>query len=832
MNQHPVLSHRTARIPLSAWLLAATLCWEASASAQTSSPPPTPASTPATSADTASGGPVTKLEKFTVSDVPVSEQVLPTVRPVASVYGDGMSVLDIPRSVSSVNSAWMADRGVKDSMDLGQFAPGVYSAANYGVPAVPQIRGDFAQVYMDGQLTPYTFTSVLPTFNGAEAMDIVKGPGSAVYGPQGNGPGGYVNLVMKQPYFDGDHGDISATLGSWASGHSNGNPMYTIDFGGPLSKDLAYRVSYHASYGDGYYKDTKAEDQDIYMNLTYLLSHNTKIEWWGEFYDQRFNEVAGANRPTQAFIWNGTYVAGTSVSGYAGIFGLLDPATISVVKLPAYITVENNQDANLSRRFISQGTETVDLSSDSQLINHTFFEVSAARQFEGFGYDEVMPLNQEIQDRLEYHTTKTLGGITNTVIAGGDFRYSRLVSYNDFSLQPFFYFDLTKDLSQVLIPGYSTYLHDTIGSGMQVPGYPGFSGQNGSSGDQDSHIYDTAAFVQDNIQWTKELSTLLGFREDNVKADSSSPPFINANVTPSVYQPQGYYYSANVTALDPSYFASLVYKLTDASSVYFTFDKVDAILGSGNFGGVNVTSGSGATDPNHQLGVALKTGSTLYELGFKQSFLGNKLYFAADVYEQKKTEPQIEGPALLVKTQGVELDTVYQPTVALTFNGNFTYQNATAFGGYFYQQTGNYLDGYPTSFVVPGAGGLTGTGLGSPNFTGYQPPTGRIRAPGVPQLLANFFVEYKFASGFGFGGGPKITGKQYANDQDTLHIPGQYEVDGYIFYKWGKHWDVHVNINNLTNQRILDTIDTSFAGNDLIFVSEPINASVTVHYRF
>jgi hypothetical protein len=43
---------------------------------------------------------------------------------------------------------------------------------------------------------------------------------------------------------------------------------------------------------------------------------------------------------------------------------------------------------------------------------------------------------------------------------------------------------------------------------------------------------------------------------------------------------------------------------------------------------------------------------------------------------------------------------------------------------------------------------------------------------------------------------------------------------------------VHVNINNITNQRLLDTIDTSFAGNDLIFVSEPINASLTVHYRF
>jgi outer membrane receptor protein involved in Fe transport len=790
------------------------------------------ATTSSTTTTDANGEPVTTLEKYTVSDVPISEQVLPTVRPVSSVYGDGMSVIDIPRSVSSVNSAWMSDRGVKDSMDLGQFAPGVYSAANYGVPAVPQIRGDFAQVYMDGQLTPYTFTAVLPTFNGAEAMDIVKGPGTAVYGPQGNGPGGYVNLVMKQPYFDTDHGDLSFTFAGWASGHSYSNPSYTLDFGGPITPKLAYRISYHASYGDGYYEDTKNEDQDIYANLTYLFSNTLKIEYWGEFYDTRFNEVAGANRVTQAFIWNGTYVGGSVNSSYAGIFGLLDPATITISKLPDDVTVENSQDVNRSKRFLSQLTETANLTADSQLINKTFFEVSASHQFEGFGYDEDMPLNQMIQDRLEYHDSFTTFGIPNSLIAGADFRYSRLVSYNDFSLQPFFYFDLTKPLDQVLIPGFSSYLHDTIGSGLQVPGTFGYSGQNGSSGDQDSHIYDAAAFVQDNIQLTKEFSLLLGFRQDSIKADTSSPPFLNANATPSVYQPEGYYYAANVIAEDPSYFASAVYKLTDTASVYLTYDRVDAVLGSGNFGGVNVTSGSGSGDPNHQLDVALKTGSTLYEAGYKQSLLGNKLYFAADVYQQEKSEPQIEGPALLVKTVGLELDAVYQPTVALTINGNFTYQDATAFGGYFYQQTGNYLDGYPTSFVVPGAGGLTGTGLGSPNFTGYEPPTGRIRAPGVPQLLANLFVEYKFPQGFGFGVGPKITGKQYANDQDTLHIPAQYSLDGYVFYKFTKHWDVHVNINNITNQRILDTIDTSFAGNDLIFVSEPVNASVTLHYRF
>ena len=77
--------------------------------AQSSTPPPAAASTTTSAANvsvsssnTASGAEeqkVTTLEKFTVSDVPVEDQILPTVRPISSVYGDDRDIIDIPRSV-------------------------------------------------------------------------------------------------------------------------------------------------------------------------------------------------------------------------------------------------------------------------------------------------------------------------------------------------------------------------------------------------------------------------------------------------------------------------------------------------------------------------------------------------------------------------------------------------------------------------------------------------------------------------------------------------------------------------------------------------------------
>ena len=127
--------------------------------------------------------------------------------------------------------------------------------------------------------------------------------------------------------------------------------------------------------------------------------------------------------------------------------------------------------------------------------------------------------------------------------------------------------------------------------------------------------------------------------------------------------------------------------------------------------------------------------------------------------------------------------------------------------------------------------GKSGTGVGAINFGATTPVLTRIRAPGVPQVLANAFVEYKFPDGFGFGVGPKFNGEQPANDQDTLHIPGEVEWDGYLFYR-RKTWDVRVNINNILDTRLLDPIDVSFAGNDLIYVRQPITSSITFRLHF
>jgi len=851
-----------------------------SSAAVATSAPASPAAGPASSS--LKSDKVTTLEKYTVSDVPITEQVLPTVRPIGDVMGDESNIIDIPRSVSSVNEAWMQDRMVKNAMDFGQFSPGVYSAAQYGIPAVPFIRGDLSQVYVDGQIATYTRNTIPPSFNGVEAMDIVKGPGSAVYGPQGEGAGGYVDLVMKEPYIDSFHGDIEVTLSGWTSGHSYSNPEATLDFGGPLSDSFAYRVSYLERWGMGYYENYHNSTQDLYAAMAYKAAKKLRFDGWFQMYSDRTNENTGVNRVTQQFIDHGIYVTGPAspvTSGpnayfgydiatpgaapgtygtYAdGSYSAVNTATASTVALSRTAALIGPDDTARSKIFQSQLKTTLDLTPDSFVVNRSLFSLGRANKFETYGYDEYVPRTESIQDRLEYHDIFNVGPVENHLIAGGDFRFSWLISYQDFTTEPFSYYDLSQPASQIFYPGY-VLEGKTWGGGASIPGAIGYSAnasdpdEGAPSGDQWSYIYDSAAFVQDVIKITDKLSITPGFRWDHIAATDSTPPVIEDGyyayytyypLTTPIYIPRGQSsplyvnengvshstylgYDVSGTKEDESYFVSLSYKLNDTSSVYATYDRADAILGTSNFGGLDVDAT--ASNFSQALQQSLSAVSTLYEVGYKQSFLHNTLYFSAAAFQQTKLGVQIGGTSDKIRDEGFELDAVFQPSRQWTVNGNFTYQDATIFGNAFFQETGNYLDGYNADYVVDGQ---PGTGVGSPNFEEYDPPTGKMRAPGIPQLQANLFVVYTNPAGWGAGLGPQIQGRQYANDQETLHIPTEAEWDGYIFYRT-KTWEVRVNIKNLLNSRILDPIDVSFAGNDTIYVRPPITASLTIRYRF
>jgi iron complex outermembrane receptor protein len=767
-------------------------------------------------------GPITRLAPFTVTDVPLEEQILPTALPVTGVLGDSRSILETPRSVSFVNAAWMEHRGVRDAMDFGQFAAGVYSPAQYGIPATPQIRGDLGELYLNGQQMKFSRNSVFPSFNGIEALEIVRGPGSAVYGPQGQGPGGYVNLVSKRPYFDRHRTQLRLTLGYFVpDGQSHFNPEFQIDAGGPMGEGLAYRFSYLGRDGDGYYRYQKNETQDAYLAISWLGRNGFTLEWLGQFYASRFNEVAGVNRVTQAYIDDQLYAAGAvqplnafgSPVGSSPSFVRLDPATYRLVKLEPYQTLSTPRSSARAKRLVTQLIATKTAGPDARVRNLTYFETRTSRKFEAYGYDEYVPRDWALSNRFEYHRRFASDGPIRGFIAGADVEFQRLISYQDFSSEPFFLYDLTQPAETILFPPYPTT--GTFG-GLPIPGKPGYSGNPfPDSGNQDSEILDTALFAQADLNLMPQLTGVIGLRLDHIDARARSSNLVG--------RPTGSFYDVEDDILNPGYFVSLQHTIASNVSAYATYNRVHATTGTIIFGGIN-----GASNSREGLRNSMRGLSELLEVGIKASLFRESLFVSAALFEQTRQRPQLNAPAAEVQSSGVEVEAVFQPSTRVSLSANLTYQEATLFGRSFYQQTGNYRDGYPSTLVIDGQ---PGTGRGSPNFTRYLPPGGRMRATSVPSFLANAYLTIESESGFALGIGPQFTGRQYQNDEGTLIIPFQYQVDGFLAYRRAG-WDVQLNVRNLTDERNYTPIDPTFAGNDVIYPNPPLSASLTLRTRF
>ncbi len=468
--------------------------------------------------------------------------------------------------------------------------------------------------------------------------------------------------------------------------------------------------------------------------------------------------------------------------------------------------------------------ETVQFDEDTKLVNMTMLDNAFTRKFELYGFTTYMPIDYLVDNRTQFEKIFNFGSMKDTVTTGLDLRLMRTRSYQS-SNEPYFLYDLSASSKNFVLPVYAT---TGIFTGWHVPGAPTYSATPGSS-TQDSRLTDFAPFIQNDFQVTPKLSAILGFRMDHMQAQAASP-FLQGDPAQKLADaPYGLFYDTTASVSNPAYFTSLVYKLTPASSIYATWNRVNANLGGG-LGGVNAFSSNPITSPpNTVLTNNMKALSKLYEVGYKSGFFGNTLYTSIAFYQQTRVTPQVSpAPNVLIKADGIEAEVVWQPNKKLTINANYTYQDLTSYAAAFSQGTASYLDGYPTTMIVDGQHGL---GAGSPTtgagsqFT-FSPPTGKVRTAGLPADTANLFATYAFAPGWGIGMGPQIIGRRPAATYGPLYIYGEYQLDGFVYYR-AKKWDVQLNVKNITNQVLFDPISATSTGNDAILPRPPISASIT-----
>ncbi len=721
------------------------------------------------------------LDTFTVKEVPDDEQIMPTTRPISSVLGDDRNIIDTPRSVSSVNKDLMRQVRIKSVTDFSQFAPGVYTAARYGLATTPMVRGDLAELYFNGQRAKYSRDSVQPSFNGVEAIDIVKGPGSAIYGPQSNGAAGYTNFVTKQPYFDKQHTEVSLSYGAFNPDKNYSNTEWQIDNGGPISKDTAYRVSYLGREGSTYYQNTKDNTQDFFAALSHSFSSTAKLDVWVQYYKQTYSEVSGINRVTQDLIDHGTYIAGVATPSGFGV-----PSTIAaptLVKIKPYQSVVGTDDIAHAERFQTQAIFKTEITPDTYLKNSSYFENRTSDKYEpAILYSEYVPTDWNIQNRTEYGAKFDTGSFANSTISGLDLKYERLISYQSFFDEQYSTQDLSKPSSTWSNVGGITNgaFNGAVPGHLQYGSDLGYNGNYG--GNQDSKIVDIALFHQHDIKWTNKFSSLAGLRLDHLKADDQSPEFISRPGT--VYHPAGFRYDNSASSNNFSYFLSSAFKPTPTSSFYATYNVAKATTGSSNFGGIN----SGGTDAS--LLKSLRGITHLTELGYKFVALDNKLYSAIALYKQDRVDVGFTGAIGKRLAKGIEAESVYQVNKDLSLIANLTYQQVDRVEpslSVFQQNTTPYT-------LQPGGSYVAGGG-------GNTPVPYKRQYAGTPEWLGGLRASYKFTKSFSMSLGGQFTGSQLANAEGTLNIPFQYKINLVATYTYNKAWDFQVNVDNLTNER-------------------------------
>lgn len=750
-----------------------------------------------------------RLERFVVEGVPVESSVNPLTRELSAVMGDGRSILDTPRAVTSITEALLNERGIHGVKEFVVYSPGAYSTGSYGLATTPNLRGETAETYLNGQRRSYNSYGFLPSWNGIEAIDIVRGPGSAVFGA-GFFSGGYVNYVTKRPKFSGPETTVTARLGTWVPEHTSYlNASVAIDTTAPVSDRFAWRLSYEGKGGDTFYKANGVEDdrQDLFVAFAWKLDDRRTFEFNAQWQWQNWPEILGINRVNQKLIDHATYYTGVSADLPSG------PGPINVtgtVTLPWEASLFSTGDFSNANAAHAQLVSTIELAPRMKLINRTLVERINRRRYNESEYIEYVT-QDTVESRTELHTNFEWLGRPQSLIAGATVRYEGRESYTNYFNEYLYNFDIT-DPSR------------TFNQAEQYPTsyFPGFEGPGGrlffpnayaSPETVISTLWNPAAFVQHEAWLTDSLGLLVGLRGDWFIAKARDP-----------FEAQtGIPYRDRESVASFSNNVNLVWKPNVHTSLYATQQRIRVANGNVTGGGIILNDPDGVINPED-----FRNLSKLSEIGAKFSLFENKFFAGAAYFDQTRSRVSLGGKKNNIVVRGLEFEAIYQPDVRFNATFNATFQDGHYIDSRPFQMGGRNI--YDAYLVGQGPGGL-GTSTGSYNAFGNQVGNGDWPLLGFSKTIVNGSLRYRFANGFGFGTNASWQSRQTGNLDDQWHIPAQHLLNASLFYET-ERWLVNVDFLNLTNQRNWYHNGDAFSGSILIFSEQPFRIEGYVKWKF
>lgn len=306
----------------------------------------------------------------------------------------------------------------------------------------------------------------------------------------------------------------------------------------------------------------------------------------------------------------------------------------------------------------------------------------------------------------------------------------------------------------------------------------------------------TGLFSQNNLKFDEQWGLNLGARADWLYVDVENPlsaswPNIGGASTGSRAGED------SSSFILPSMNASLTYKPVPWTTTYLTFSYLQAYNGGGP-GAFSLTNTS-ATNPGELASGNFHSDALLYEAGSKFEFIPNQLFGTiAGYYQERARYNSTTGTSDPIAVQGVDTSLRYQPKKNFSMGVNFNWINAH-YTNIAYSTANNSFNGnglYADNATLFGTRALTNNGNGA--------TAGNYRVLGIPTLNASGYIQYQFDFGLGFTARAWGTNETPLEQNESLVIPAQYNLDLGTFYE-RENWRADIFVTNATNARIINS---------------------------
>ena len=780
-----------------------------------------------------------RLEAQAGDDVVVtgSLNALP-VDDVGSVFGFDKTLLETPRSASTISKEQLDRFGVQNIYDLVAQSPGTFTNSFFGVGGALDIRGTPGEVYFRG-VRRLDNPGNYPTPIGAsDRIDIVRGPASPVYGPSKTG--GYMNFVPRSARVKGGglmsrpEGELSYTRSSW-----NGNVLKG-QVRGPAhvaGTDFGYSLYAEVEDSGSYYRNMSTNQTILQASFDNQITDTFRVEFGGMYHRYEGQQNGGWNRLTQALVDNGTYITGSAqpldtngdgqlapsefqARGSFNPFGTFGcaagtatPGTSAANFTDAcfaasypYLALTNVGTAKLSRRDVLTGpNDKLNNTAKTAYLDFIYEGPDDLEIHTQLFYDGIDNINENAYGFSQFHKSyviedKVVVAKAFTTNAGKfsfqlspSVRYTKFDHGDDFDFEYFHRVDLTV--------GY-TPLSDRLLSTECDCNYANYV---------KGHFTDIGAAALVDLDFDFGLDVLGGLRYDSVEVVSSADP-TKYRVAPAVLYGKG-------TDGGWSWNGSVSYKLPFGVVPYATIARQTTVI-----------AGQGSEiDPATAAAEGFLTASKLYEGGVKGSFLDSRLYGAVSVYQQERVDRNIQSSTVnqSVRTKGIEAEARWAVDRHLLLTGGYTHMKVVNLT---FLDAGSTFSFFGIEDLVnvtnqaASLGGQVGGLVQIPNEEA-------ARRQGIPTNMYSLTGTYAFDNGLALTGSFVAVDSVFSGQSRVVRLPGyqlldlgaSYEKDGWLF---------RVVVKNVTNEHYFRANFTELFGSTIVLPERPRSFQATVSHRF